>query len=103
MSSLFGNRDGDGRAARFEMYQKVAVVERNLAGGRLLVQRLDFDRPTQLSGSAPLIWDLLDTHKTVDELVERLAERFSDSSVTIEAGVRSALDSLAAQGLVVTS
>ena len=39
-------------------YKKVAVIERNLSGGRLLVQHRGDGVPTQLSGSAPLIWDL---------------------------------------------
>ena len=84
-------------------YKKVAVIERNLSGGRLLVQHRGDGVPTQLSGSAPLIWDLLDAHHTVSGLVLRLSERFADPEGTIEAGVLSALASMEAQGLVVQS
>ena len=73
-----------GGTADESTYTKVPVVERNLAGGRLLVQRLGADRPTQLSGSAPLIWDLLDTSQTIPALVARLTERFADPDGTIE-------------------
>ena len=90
-------------AAGEASYTKVPVIERNLAGGRLLVQRPGADQPTQLSGSAPLIWDLLDTHQTIPELVQRLTERFADPEGKIEGGVRSALASLESQGLVVSS
>ena len=93
----------DGSGYTGATYAKVPVVERNLAGGRLLVQRLGAGQPTQLSGSAPLIWDLLDTYFTVAELVARLTERFSDPEGTIEGGVRAALASLESQGLVTQS
>lgn len=82
-------------------YRKAPAVDRNLANARLLVQRLDAERAVQLSGSAPLIWDLLDTHNTVDQVVDQLAERFSDTRETIEAGVRAALDSFIDQRLVI--
>lgn len=72
-------------------YRKFPAVERNLANGRLLVQRRGGDKAVQLSGSAPLIWDLLDTHDSVTEIVNRLQERFSDPEETIASGVRSAL------------
>ena len=80
---------------------KVPVVQRNLANGRLLAQRLDSHKAVQLSGSAPLIWDLLDSQTTVEGLVQELTDRFSDSPETIESGVRSALDSFVQQKLVV--
>ncbi len=88
-------------AAPDSTYRKVPVVERNLANGRLLVQRLDSSKAVQLSGSAPLIWDLLGSHPTIGQVVEQLAERFSDPSDTIEAGVRAAVESFVMQKLVV--
>ncbi len=88
-------------AADATVYRKVPAVERNLANARLLVQRIDKGKAVQLSGSAPLIWDLLDSHHTVAQVVDQLVERFSDSREMIEAGVRAALDSFVSQELVV--
>lgn len=81
-------------------YIKTSVVERNLANGRLLVQRVDADKAVQLAGSAPLIWELLDRKPTIRNIVDHLAQQFSDPAETIEAGVRQAIDSLVSQQLV---
>lgn len=81
-------------------FTKAATVQRNLANGRLLVQRVDVEKAVQLSGSAPLIWELLDQHNTIPAVVEQLAEQFSDPAETIEAGVRQAIDSFISQQLV---
>lgn len=84
-------------------YHRVPFVERELAHGRRLVQPLASATPTKLSGSAPLIWDLLPAHPSIDGLVAMLQQRFSDSPVVIADGVRSALDAMMAASLVIES
>jgi len=84
-------------------FRRVSSVERELAHGRRLVQPVTADVPTQLSGSAPMIWDLLDEHASVDAVVAMLQQRFSDSPDVIAIGVRSALTSMIDSGLVVES
>ena len=74
-------------------YRRVPHVERQLAQGRRFVQPLDADTPTQLSGSAPMIWDLLADHGSVDEIVAMLQQQFSDSPDVIAGGVQVALNS----------
>lgn len=74
-------------------YRRLAHVERQLASGRRFVQPLDADTPTQLSGSAPMIWDLLAEHGSVGEIVAMLQQQFSDPPDVIAGGVRVALDS----------
>jgi len=76
------------------VYVRVPFVERTLSGGRRLVQAVGADAATQLSGSAPLIWDLLDEHPEVPQLVAMLQQQFSDPPETITQGVELALDSL---------
>jgi hypothetical protein len=83
-------------------YRRVRFVERELAYGRRLVHALDADAPTQLSGSAPLIWDLLADNNSVDEIVALLQQRFSDPRDVIAAGVQAALGSLLQASLVTT-
>jgi hypothetical protein len=82
-------------------YRRVPAVERELAYGRRLVQPLTAPNPSQLSGSAPLIWDLLREHHTVDALVAMLQQQFSDSPAVIADGVHRALTSMTQTGLVV--
>lgn len=82
------------------LYRRRRFVERELAHGRRLVRALDAAEPTQLAGSAPLIWDLLDDHESVDAVVAMLQQRFSDAPDVIAAGVRSALASMQQSGLV---
>ncbi len=84
-------------------FRRVRFVERELAHGRRLVQPLTSDAPTQLSGSAPMIWDLLEEHSSVDAVVAMLQQRFSDSPAVIAAGVRSALESMIVSALVIES
>lgn len=82
------------------LYRRRRFVERELAHGRRLVQALDAVEPTQLAGSAPLIWDLLDEHHSVDAVVAMLQQRFSDAPDVIAAGVRTALSSMQQNDLV---
>lgn len=81
-------------------YRRVRSVERELAHGRRLVQPLTASGPTQLSGSAPLIWDLLAEHETIEAIVAMLQQRFSDARDVIADGVRTALSSMGESGLV---
>ncbi len=89
--------------AKAVKYEKVPAVQRRLAGGRMLVQRLDSDTAVSLSGSAPLIWELLDDGATAQELIDALVERYSDEREEIEVGVRAALDSFDEEALLETS
>lgn len=66
----------------------------------MLVRRLDATAAVTLSGSAPVIWELLDTHRDVDGLTDALMERYEDSRSTIEAGARAAMQSLISKDLV---
>lgn len=84
-------------------FRRVPFVERELAYGRRLVQPLTSTAPTQLSGSAPMIWDLLDEHPSIDAVVAMLQQRFSDSPEVIAVGVLSALESMMQSALVVES
>ena len=81
-------------------YRRVPFVERSLYGGRRLVQAVGAETATQLSGSAPLIWDLLDENPEVGQLVAMLQQRYSDPPETIAAGVELALTSLIDAALV---
>ena len=83
-------------------YRRVPFVERHLAHGRRLVQPLTSRTPSQLAGSAPLIWDLLADNHSVEQLVAVLQGRFSDSPAVIAEGVQSALDSLIHASLVIS-
>ena len=74
-------------------YRRLPHVQRQLARGRRFVQPLDAETPTQLSGSAPMIWDLLADHGSVDEIVAMLQQQFSDAPDVIAGGVRIALQS----------
>ena len=82
-------------------YGRVRFVERRLGRGRRFVQALDAATPSQLAGSAPIIWDLLDTHPSVDALTPELQKRFNDSPEIIASGVRSALAMLIESSLIV--
>ncbi len=98
MESLFNNKASVPEAAR--RFAKLPTVERRLAGGRMLVQRLDAPTAVSLSGSAPFIWELLDTEDTVDGLTNALQQRYTDERETIKAGVEAALASFTSQDLV---
>lgn len=82
-------------------YKRVPHVERNLSGGRRLVQAVGSERAIQLAGSAPLIWDLLDENPEPAQLVAQLQQRFSDSPEVIASGVDVGLRSLIESSLVV--
>lgn len=88
-------------SGRQTLYRRVPHVERKLSSGRRLVQAVGTDTPTQLAGSAPLIWDLLDENPQVDQLVAMLQQRFSDAPEVIASGVELGLRSLIEAELVV--
>lgn len=83
------------------MYRRVSHVERRLSGGRRLVQIVGADRAVQLSGSAPMIWDLLDDHPDADQVAAQLQQHFSDAPEVIAQGVQVGLASLVDSALVV--
>ncbi len=86
-----------------QRFERVPAIERSLARGRRLVQPLDAETPTQLAGSAPLIWDLLDIAPSVDDLVPELQSRFTDSPEVIANGIRAALSMFINSSLVTAS
>ena len=59
------------------------------------------DRPVQLAGSAPMIWDLLDENLQPDQVVAQLQQHFSDPPEVIAQGVEVGLASLIDSALVV--
>jgi hypothetical protein len=81
-------------------YQRLPAVERTLLGGRLLVQPVGAPAPTELGGSAPIIWELLETHQHLDVVMELLADRFNDEPAVIEHGTRQAVEQLLSAGLI---
>lgn len=84
-------------------FTRVRAVEREVLGGRRLVQALRADRPTHLSGSAPVIWDLLAEHDTFDALASMLQAHYSDPPEVIRSGLELGIQSLVDAGLVVES
>lgn len=86
-----------------QKFERVRFVERRLAQGRRFVQPLEAATPSQLAGSAPIIWDLLDTHPSVDALTPELQKRFNDSPELIVAGIRAAVQMLIDSALIVPS
>lgn len=82
-------------------YERVPHVERRLSGGRRLVQAVGSENPTQLAGSAPLIWDLLVDYPIAEQLAMQLQQQFSDPPEAIAAGVEAGLKSLIDASLVV--
>ena len=82
------------------VYRRLPAVERHLTGGRRLVQPVDAPTATKLSGSAPVIWDLLADHEDLDELVARVQERFADPPEIVESGTRAAVAQLLESGLI---
>lgn len=85
-----------------QRFERLAHVERDLARARRLVQPTAAETPTQLAGSAPMIWDLLDECPSVDALVPALQERFTDAPQVIAGGIRSALQMFIDTSLVAT-
>jgi len=86
-----------------QAFRRVPCVERRLAGHRRFVQPLESEAPTQLAGSAPMIWDLLDYHPSVNTLVPELQLRFTDAPELIANGIRAALQMFIDSSLVVPS
>jgi len=84
-------------------YVRKPAVERELAGHRRLVQVVDSEQPTQLAGSAPVIWDLLREHSTAEQLVAMLQQHYSDSPEVIRSGLEVGLTYLVDAGLVEVS
>ena len=94
----------DGSTARTpslgSRFVRVPFVERELARGRRFVQAVNGEAPTQLSGSAPAIWDLLDEHPTIGAVTAVLQQKYTDAPEVIGAGVQAAIASFLRAGLV---
>lgn len=71
-------------------FTRLPTVERALSGGRRLVQPVDVDSATQLGGSAPIIWDLVDEFPSVNAVLPEVQRMFSDSPDVIIGGIRTA-------------
>ncbi len=82
-------------------FTRVATVERSLGADRRLVQPLDAQVPTQLAGSAPIIWDLLAERGSVNEVLAELQRVFSDAPEVIAGGIRAAFAMFLDSGLMV--
>lgn len=82
------------------MIRRVRAVERELFGGRRLVHALDADQAIQLSGSAPVVWDLLGTIDDERRLLHELTEVYDDSPAAIAEGMEAALRLLTDVGLI---
>ena len=63
-------------------------------GGRRLVQPVAAAAPTELGGSAPLIWDLLADERELHRVLELVGERFTDAPEVIEHGTMLAIRQL---------
>ena len=68
-------------------------------GAEVLVRTLD-GRFATLRGTGGLLWDGLMAPVEVEQLCERLGQRFPGAAAQIENDVRAALDALVADGLV---
>ncbi|MGI9605416.1 MAG: PqqD family protein [Acidimicrobiales bacterium] len=76
------------------------AVERELRRGRRLVHARDAATPIKLSGSAPVIWDLLSAHHDLDGLVAAAVARFPGDADIVEQGTQAAVDMFVENGLV---
>lgn len=81
-------------------YVRRSTVERRLHGERRLVQPLDAATPTQLAGSAPLIWVLLEHHCTAEEITQVLLDRFDSDVEAIRGGVADAISMMLRERLI---
>jgi len=81
-------------------YRRTAAVERTLVGGRLLVLGLDHDTPTELAGSAPTVWSVLEHTQDLAGILAALETIYDDDPEIISAGVQDALRNLVEADLV---
>ena len=81
-------------------YRRLPAVEREVAGGRRLVQPVGAASATQLAGSAPVIWDLLAHHESFTQLRAVVQGKFDDAPDVIAAGTKLAIDQLLDAGLI---
>lgn len=58
------------------------------------------DEPITLAGTGPELWDLLETPRSLPELVRELAARHQASSDLVEADVSPVIDQLLALGVL---
>jgi hypothetical protein len=81
-------------------YRRRPAVERQLMGERRLVQPVAAPAPTELGGSAPLIWDLLADEAELPRILELVGARFTDTPEVIEHGTMLAIRQLLDAGLI---
>jgi hypothetical protein len=91
-----GHDDVTSSAVRFARAPR--AVWRSIPG--MLVVTVGAAAPLRISGSAPLVWQVLESPGTFDELVERLQHQVDASPGHLEQDVRRLLDELVAQGSV---
>jgi len=70
------------------------------AGPDVLVAPPDGDEFELLSGTAGVVWRLLETPTTIAELVDVLAELYGTTAETVAADVRPLIDELMERGLI---
>lgn len=81
-------------------YRRAAAVERTLVGDRLLVLGLDQDTPTELAGSAPTVWSVLEHTHDLGDILSALESVYNDDPAVIAAGAKDALQYLVDADLV---
>ena len=81
-------------------YRRVPALERSLSGGRRYVQPVGAPAPTELGGSAPVIWDLLAETTDSTQLRAIVQRTFDDEPAVIAAGTRLAIEQLLEAGLI---
>lgn len=81
--------------------QSREVLQRTVSEDVLLAvpDRSDMER---LSGTSAVVWKLLESPKTLDEIVETLADAYGASPATIRADVEALLDSMRYKNLLTT-
>jgi hypothetical protein len=82
-------------------YRRAAAVERTLVGGRLLVLGLDQETPTELGGSAPTVWSVLEYTHDLSGILSAVESIYTDDPEVISAGVKEALQQMVDAELVV--
>ena len=81
-------------------YRRVPAVERSLARGRRYVQPIGAATPTELGGSAPVIWDILAQTGDATQLRAIVQRTFDDTPSVIAAGTRLAIQQMLDAGLI---
>jgi hypothetical protein len=75
------------------------TVSRRLGDAAVLI-RLSTNRIYELNSTGARLWDLLQTARSLDDIVETLCGEFDGAPATIRADVEELLQRLTAEGLV---